>query len=1401
MISAASKPLDCRPELGTAVTVERTGLMCSASPWKSTVGWSSSTTSSGPGLTVTHTSLEPAAMLARAPVARPVASLGPAGWVKTPPVPEAEISTVCPTTGLPLTSRRTTVRVEASTPSATRPSTGLAVTLESEGLRLAGSPWKVTVGWSRRTSWPGPGLTVTVTVLAPAAVLARKPVAVPFASVGRVGCWTEDPLPLAESCTNWPGTGLPWTSRTTTVTVEGVRPSATSPADGAALALEAEALRFAASATKPIAGWSASTSWPGPGFTVTVMVLVSAFVEAIVPLASPAASVVAAGWVRAFAEPLAASWTTWPCSGLPWTSRTTTLIVASWVPSATTPAAGLAVALETVALMAPGSGPKSTVGLATRVIEPVGASTVTETVLVSARVEARLPEATPPASVGAAGWVRRLSEPLAASSKGWSGTRLPLMSRTTAVITELSSPLARSPVAGLAVTLERAALTFPESPMKSATGWSASTTDPGPGLTVTVTVLLSALVELSVPLAWPASSVGSEGWEIRLFVPEDDSWTICPGSGLPCASRTVTVTVVIWKPSATISAVGLATAVDTDALRVETSAMNATVGWSSRTVADGPVPTVAVSSLVSARVEARVARATPAAVVGAPGWPSALASPLAASWTITPGTGFPFTSRTVTVTVAACRPLATTPVDGAATTVEREALTAPASPTNSTVGWTSRTRASEAGLTVTLTVLVSARVLASVATAVPAAPVGPTGWVIELLVPVAATSTAWPGTGLPWTSRTVTVSVDTSVPLAVTPDAGLAATEDRAALRLSGSPTKTTMGRSASTTAPGPGLTVTVSSLVSAWVEARVVMKTPLESVGAEGGVSTLSVPLAATVTSWPARGFPCASRTTTVSTLASTPSATTPAVGVALALESTASRLPGSATKFTAGLVKSTVCPGPGFTVMVKTLVSARVEARVAKATPASSVVPAGWVRRLSAPLAATATSCPGTGLPFESRTVTVRVASSIPSASTSPAGLTSAVDRAALREEGSATNSTSGRSASSSGDSPGLTRAPSTLSSATVEARLPTAVPAASVGPVGWVRKFPLPLVVSFTGWPGTGLPCTSRTTTVIVLTAEPSLSRPPVGCATTEESVLERLSASASRVTTRAGASTTAVGPGFTVTVIVRAPATVELRVPPATPSASVAPAGWTSTSAGSLEAIATSWPATGLPFASRTVTRSSVVWTPLATTPRGGSASAVERAASMVPGSPTNPICSRSGSSSSSGPGLMRTSTATVSARVEARAPVATPAASVGPGGWVRKLAPPPAVSCTVCPSTGLPKVSRTVTWIRALCTPSAITPPGGSATASESSGVIVVGSPTNSSSSSAAPSITPGPGLMTKPTDSSPARVEARVPTARPAASVGPAGWVSTNSSPTAESSGASPTSLTVSSTT
>src|SRR5262245_64030048 len=118
-------------------------------------------------------------------------------------------------------------------------------------------------------------------------------------------------------------------------------------------------------------------------------------VELRSPVATPAASVVDAGWVSEFPAPVAASTTVAPLMGLPRASNAVTVIVEEPLPATSEP--GLAATLDCDADTAPGI----TVTVSVCVTAPPLA--VADTTLVPAALEESEPVALPLASVGAAG--------------------------------------------------------------------------------------------------------------------------------------------------------------------------------------------------------------------------------------------------------------------------------------------------------------------------------------------------------------------------------------------------------------------------------------------------------------------------------------------------------------------------------------------------------------------------------------------------------------------------------------------------------------------------------------------------------------------------------------------------------------------------------------------------------------------------------------------------------------------------------------------------------------------------------------------------------------------------------------------------------------------------------------
>src|SRR5688572_1546027 len=85
-------------------------------------------------------------------------------------------------------------------------------------------------------------------------------------------------------------------STTVTVTVYVAVPLATTSVVGEAVAVDSVALSVVGSNTKPTVGCCVTTTCPAPGLIVAVIVFVSAFVLAIVPVVTPLA-LVAPGWI------------------------------------------------------------------------------------------------------------------------------------------------------------------------------------------------------------------------------------------------------------------------------------------------------------------------------------------------------------------------------------------------------------------------------------------------------------------------------------------------------------------------------------------------------------------------------------------------------------------------------------------------------------------------------------------------------------------------------------------------------------------------------------------------------------------------------------------------------------------------------------------------------------------------------------------------------------------------------------------------------------------------------------------------------------------------------------------------------------------------------------------------
>ena len=213
---------------------------------------------------------------------------------------------------------------------------------------------------------------------------------------------------------------------------------------------------------------------------------------------------------------------------------------------------------------------------------------------------------------------------------------------------------------GLATSVEVALLALPATNVTPAVLVMAPT--------VAVTVLFSALVEARVAVKTPAALVVPEAGVKVLAEPELLSVTAWPLTGLPWASRTVVVRLVVLVPSA-VSELGLAAKDDVVLL--------AAPGVNVTPVVTAAAPRVAVTVLASALVEARVAVKMPDAFVVPDAGANVLLEPVLLKLTVCPAMALPWASLAVTVRVVVLVPLAVRGV-GLAVRVLVPLLAAPA---------------------------------------------------------------------------------------------------------------------------------------------------------------------------------------------------------------------------------------------------------------------------------------------------------------------------------------------------------------------------------------------------------------------------------------------------------------------------------------------------------------------------------------------------------------------------------------------------------------------------------------------------------------------------------------------------------------------------------------------------
>jgi hypothetical protein len=164
-------------------------------------------------LIVADTVFDPAAVELKLPVATPLASVVPSGWVSVfPAVGAAASTTVAPWIGLPLASRAVTVMVDVPVPAVMG---DVAVTADwvaetAPTFTTTGAVWVIATA-----------SIVADTVFEPAAVEFKVPVATPLAFVVALGCVSVLPaVGVAASTTVAPWIGFPLASRAVTVMVD-----------------------------------------------------------------------------------------------------------------------------------------------------------------------------------------------------------------------------------------------------------------------------------------------------------------------------------------------------------------------------------------------------------------------------------------------------------------------------------------------------------------------------------------------------------------------------------------------------------------------------------------------------------------------------------------------------------------------------------------------------------------------------------------------------------------------------------------------------------------------------------------------------------------------------------------------------------------------------------------------------------------------------------------------------------------------------------------------------------------------------------------------------------------------------------------------------------------------------
>jgi hypothetical protein len=623
--------------------------------------------------------------------------------------------------------------------------------------------------------------------------------------------------------------------------------------------------------------------------------------------------------------------------------------------------------------------------------------------------------------------------------------------------------------------------------------------------------------------------------------------------------------------------------------------------------------------------------------------------------------------------------------------------------------------------------------------------------------------TVLPATGLLFPSRRVIVIVEVATPSATTV-VGLATTVDVVAE----TPPMTKVTAAVWVTVMVSVVSVAVSVLVPAVVDRTVPVVCPLALVTAAGWTIVSVAPRDdAKVTVLPLTGLLLVSRKVIVIVDVVVPSATT-VVGAAATVEVVGETAP--AVNVTAAVCVTVIASV--VSVAVSVLVPAVVDRTVPVVCPLALVTAAGWTIVSVAPREeAKVTVLPLTRLLLASRKVIVIVAVVVPSATTD-VGLATTVD--VVAETPPVANVTAAVWVTVMVSV--VSVAVSVLVPAVVDRTVPVVCPLAFVTAAGWTRVSVAPRDdAKVTVLPLTGLLLVSRSVTVIVEVATPSAVT-VVGLAVTVDAVAD----TAPAVNVTAAVCVTVIASVVSVAVSVPVPAVVDRTVPVVCPLTLVTAAGWTRVSiAPRDEASVTVLPATGLLLPSRRVIVIVDVATPFATTVVG-LATTLDVVADTPPvANVTTAVCVTVIVSV-----VSVAVTVLVPAVAERMVPVVCPLAFVTAAGWTMvSVAPRDDAKLTVLPLTGLLLVSRSVTVIVEVATPSAVTVVGLATT------VEVV------ADTAPAVNVTDAVGVTTMASVVSvavsvlvPAMVERTVPVVWPAALVGATGWTRVSVAPREEAS-------------